>query len=97
VSYGGEVISSVHDEGYKGFISVFLPINNEQTVYNISNVNPGYNYHGIYENCSLQQRLDETVIHANALLRPGHCGEGCDDVYVRIFTGASLEEELFSP
>ncbi|MEQ8676548.1 MAG: hypothetical protein RIC84_25255 [Aggregatilineales bacterium] len=97
VSYEGEVISSVQDEGYKGFISVFLPVGNEQTIYNITNVNPTYNYHAIYENCSSQQRINETERHARNLTFPGDCGDGCDEVYIRIFTGSSLEEELFSP
>lgn len=97
VNYKGQIISSVQDEGYKGFISVFLPVDNKQTIYNIMNVNPTYNYHAIYENCSPQQRINETERHARNLTSPGDCGNGCDEVYIHIFIGSSLEEELFSP
>lgn len=98
VSYGGQVLSNVHDEGYKGFISVFLPVNNQATTYNISNVNPRYNYHAIYENCSHEQRIIDTNRHANDLTRPGDCGgAGCREVYIRVFQGNSYQEELFSP
>lgn len=92
----GEPLASDLDEGYKGFISVFLPDDNQTTDYYLSNVNPTFNYHAVYQNCSAQQMMAQIQRDAANQARNG-CSSGCDEVYIRIFEGDSATEELYEP
>ena len=83
----------------RGNVTIFLPIDEQETTYSLSRLTPRHNFHGIYADCSDVQRDEWIEIYAYNLSQSSNCssGNGCGHVEVITVRGDEFEQLTYTP
>lgn len=98
-SYDGSQPTCMPGGADRGNVTIFLPVDGQETTYSLSRLTPRSNFHGIYADCSDMQRDEWTEIHAYNLSQPSNCssGNGCGHVEVITVRGDEFEQLTYTP
>lgn len=103
VSYNDNLIFESDVDGTQAYVSIFLPINNQNnTTYELSNLNPKWNAYLVYQNCSSEDVIQLGEEHAGNLAEPGHCGsaqptDNCREIFIRTYRGQFVDARQYEP